>query len=132
MSEVMFFTSVWILYSNPAALKKWLVTLKNDLYTTEILLVNFQLFYTVTIFLVFLKLEILNCRSVTLEKKGEFCKFFVCLFVFKILEHPFHSEYFQKSICSGVFSPVVDGRLFTFHEGELLLWTATVKVLSFS
>ena len=44
MSEVMFFTSVWILYSNPAALKKWLVTLKNDLYTTEILLVNFQLF----------------------------------------------------------------------------------------
>ena len=31
--------------------------------------------------------------------------------VFEILEHSFPSEHFQKSICNGGFSPVVDCRL---------------------
>ena len=40
-----------------------------------------------------LKSEILDCKAVGLEKKGQFRKYFfgIC----KILEHPFLSEHFQ-------------------------------------
>ena len=49
-----------------------------------------------------LKLEILDCRPVTLEKKGQLCKSYFG--IFEIFEHPFLSDHFQKSICSGVFN----------------------------
>ena len=42
-----------------------------------------------------LKSEILDCRAVELEKKGQFRKVFFGSF--KILEHPFLSEHFQNA-----------------------------------
>ena len=48
-------------------------------------------------------------NSVSLEKKEQFCK--VLIKIFKILEHSFLSEHFQKSISSRVVSPVVGCRL---------------------
>ena len=43
--------------------------------------------------------------------------------VFKILEHAFRSEHFQKSICYGRFSLVLGRRLVVpFHEREMQMF----------
>ena len=66
-----------------------------------------------------LKSEILDCRAVTSEKKGQFCKDFFG--IFEILDDPFLSEHFQKSIYNRFFSPIVSCRLYScnFIKKEL-------------
>ena len=54
---------------------------------------------------VFAGAEIADCRPVTLDEKGQFCKDF--LGIFKLLEQSFLSEHFQKIICSGIFASIV-------------------------
>ena len=49
--------------------------------------------------------KLLDCRPVTLENKGQFCK--DVLEIFKISEDPFLFEDFKKIICRGAFSLVV-------------------------
>ena len=49
--------------------------------------------------------------------------------VFEILEHSFPSEHFQKSICNGGFSPVVDCRL---QSCNLIKWEWQMFSMKFS
>ena len=56
-----------------------------------------------------LKLKILNCRSVMLEKEEHFQ--YILFGVFEILEHSFLSQHFRKSIFSGDISLVVDCKI---------------------
>ena len=49
--------------------------------------------------LIFVKVGSSGIKSVTLEKKGQFCKGFFG--IFEILKHLFLSEHFQKSIYIG-------------------------------
>ena len=98
-----------------------LVTLLNSDYTTfhhrEVILPTISKFWKhsqekIVVELVFRivigewieQLERLECRSVTLGKKGQFCKDF--FEIFEILKHPFLLEDFKKIICSGAFGPV--------------------------
>ena len=58
------------------------------------------------------KLEILDCKLVTLEKKGQFFTGF--LGIFEILEYSSFSEHLQESICSGGFSWLLGCRCVIF------------------
>ena len=64
-----------------------------------------------------LKLEILDCRPVTLEKKGQLCKSYFG--IFEILEHPFLSDYFQKSICGGVFFLLLESPCLASNNNQI-------------
>ena len=65
-----------------------------------------MLHYKFSLESVLLELEILNSGTITWEKKWHFCK--DVSWIFEILEHLHLSELFQRSICSGAFSPVLD------------------------
>ena len=58
--------------------------------------------------IILLKSEILVCRPITLDKKGQFCE---SLKIFDILEFLVLSAHFQKSICNEVFSSEVSSTL---------------------
>ena len=72
----------------------------------------FQLYQNSPHFLrgsVFIEVRNSGQQACIAREKGQFCK---ALFeIFEILEHYFPSEYFQKSICRGVFSLVRNCRL---------------------
>ena len=50
-------------------------------------------------------------QTYNVSEKEQFCKYFSG--IFEILEHSFLSDLFKKSICSGVFSSVVGGRIYS-------------------